>query len=702
MKKQYFTLILAIATTFFANAQFQSAPAEPHFCGQYAQQEKIYQIAPQQRIQDSIDGIAFEQDYQDYLATYDPSERSTYTIPIVIHVVHVNGLENITNTQIYDAIDRLNEDFSMTNSDVGNTYPAFAGIVGNGDIEFKLATKDPDGNCHSGITRTFSNTTYDTGMGGGGHPIVDAVAAQHGVWPQGQYMSIFVCIDPIGAAGYTYNPGNWFSPNEMYGAIFMRSDYMGVIGTSTPSRGHVLSHEAGHWLNLSHLWGSTNSPNVPSNCNADDGVADTPNTVGSQGCSPAAASCGSVDNVQNIMEYSSCRTMFSQGQVARMHTAVNSTTAGRNNLITNANLMATGVNVPGTICQANFIANETVICAGETVNFSDLSFHAVTSRSWTFAGGTPSTSVDSLVDVVYDTPGTYSVTIDVTDGATNVIGTKTNYIVVLENNGLSLPIQESFESITFPDNYAFFSSSALGINHWETTTNSAATGTKSIFYDNYGSGGGGAVVTFESGSIDLSTVDPSESLVFTFDYAYKKRNSTDDEWLKVFVSKDCGETWVQRKVLHGSILNNETSVANYIASPEDFKTVAITNINSSYYVSNFRYRFRFESDGGNNIYVDNINIVGESSLGINDINPESKINMYPNPALNELNVNIGSLEINSYRITTAGGQLILNVDQPMLGADRVLNIGTSQLSSGIYYVSFISENGIITEKFIKQ
>ena len=539
-------------------------------------------------------------------------------------------------------------------------------------------------------------------MGGGGHPIVDAVEAQHGLWPQGQYMSIFVCLDPSGAAGYTYNPSNWFNSNAMYGAIFMRHDYMGEIGTSLPSRKHVLSHEAGHWLNLSHVWGSTNSPNVPSNCNTDDGVADTPNTEGSQGCSPTTTSCGSIDNVQNIMEYSACRTMFTQGQVARMHTSINSNTAGRSNLITNTNLIATGVSSPATLCDAEFTSNKRVICSGETISFSDQSFHSVTGRSWTFAGGSPSTSVDSVVNVTYSTPGIYSVTIDVTDGATNVTEVVTDYIVVLDNSGLSIPIQQGFESIVFPDNNTFFTSNTLGVNDWELSTVSASGGSKSLFYENYSKGSDGLEVSFESGTIDLSSLPASENLIFSFDYAYKKRNTNNDEWLRLFVSKDCGETWSQKKVIHGSILGSSTSGINYQAGSSDFRTVTLTNINSAFYVSNFKYRFVFESDGGNNIFIDNINLFGEASLDVNENSIEAEIRLFPNPTVSNINVQVGNNEIDSYQISNVGGQLISKMTQPFIGSDRVLTIDTDRLAPGIYYLSFINQNKTITKKFIKQ
>src|SRR5690606_23270371 len=51
---------------------------------------------------------------ENYIANqYDPNARGgVYTIPVVFHVLHMNGVENISDEQIYDAMARMNEDFN--------------------------------------------------------------------------------------------------------------------------------------------------------------------------------------------------------------------------------------------------------------------------------------------------------------------------------------------------------------------------------------------------------------------------------------------------------------------------------------------------------------------------------------------------------------------------------------------------------------
>ncbi len=80
---------------------------------------------------------------------------------------------------------------------------------------------------------------------------------------------------------------------------------------------------------------------------------------------------------------------------------------------------------------ANFSADATTICSGSSVNFTDLSSGGATSWSWTFQGGTPgSFNGKTPPAITYNTPGTYDVSLTVSDGSSNDSQTKTDYITV--------------------------------------------------------------------------------------------------------------------------------------------------------------------------------------------------------------------------------------------------------------------------------
>jgi photosystem II stability/assembly factor-like uncharacterized protein len=80
---------------------------------------------------------------------------------------------------------------------------------------------------------------------------------------------------------------------------------------------------------------------------------------------------------------------------------------------------------------ADFEADPTTTCAGSTVDFTDLSAGAI-SWTWTFEGGTPSTSTDQNPTITYSSPGVYDVSLTVSDGVASVTETKTDYITILE------------------------------------------------------------------------------------------------------------------------------------------------------------------------------------------------------------------------------------------------------------------------------
>lgn len=79
---------------------------------------------------------------------------------------------------------------------------------------------------------------------------------------------------------------------------------------------------------------------------------------------------------------------------------------------------------------AGFTADETDICEGGQVQFTDQSTGNPNSWSWTFEGGTPATSTEQNPVVTYETPGSYDVSLTVASGAANNTITSPDIITV--------------------------------------------------------------------------------------------------------------------------------------------------------------------------------------------------------------------------------------------------------------------------------
>ncbi|SLJ96609.1 zinc metalloprotease [Arthrobacter sp. P2b] len=243
-------------------------------------------------------------------------------IPIVVHVVHnpADPAQNISEAQIQSQVDVLNEDFRAGNPDVAGVPAVWADRVADCNIEFRLASQDPDGNPTDGITRTpttmqFFTTEFD-----------DVKSSNTGGadgWPSDEYLNIWVCNDlkdTIGRTilGYAQFPGG---PPTTDGVV-IASFCFGKGGTAQApfDLGRTATHEIGHWLDLRHIWGDDRG-----SCSGTDFVDDTPNQADATFNSPTfpQISCnnGPDGNMfMNYMDYTddAAMFMFTKGQSRRM------------------------------------------------------------------------------------------------------------------------------------------------------------------------------------------------------------------------------------------------------------------------------------------------------------------------------------------------------------------------------------------------
>ena len=91
---------------------------------------------------------------------------------------------------------------------------------------------------------------------------------------------------------------------------------------------------------------------------------------------------------------------------------------------------------------AGFTADATNITAGTAVNFTNTSTGYQASRSWTFEGGNPATSTEENPRVVYSNPGTYQVSLTVTNACGENTKTETSYITVTEPQQGDAPVAD--------------------------------------------------------------------------------------------------------------------------------------------------------------------------------------------------------------------------------------------------------------------
>jgi PKD repeat protein len=707
--KQKFTLL--VAAVFFTGTLALRAQTPDDYtylhCGTDQVMAQVFVEHPEikadfearEQIEATRDAFDFQHGYY-YTQNERNNNNSTqsnpnFIIPIVFHIIHDYGSENISDAQVIDEVRILNNDYRKLNADTTAIRAAFVGIACDAKIEFRLANKDPNGNCTNGIDRVYSNQTY---IGDDGSKLND--------WPRNKYLNVWV-VKAIsnGAAGYAYLPGT--APSAATDGILILSSYIGSIGTGNPSTSRALTHEIGHFLNLKHVWGNTNNPGV--SC-GDDNVTDTPITKGWTSCASSSASkvCNAniEENVQNYMEYSYCSNMFTVGQRTRMTAALNSGTGQRNQLWTAANLTATGVSLNGnpTVCapKADFTPNvQVMICAGGSVTFKDVSWNGhPTSWSWSFPGGTPSTSTDSIPVIQYNTPGIYAVTLTASNSQGSNTLTRPSHVIVSSTTAqYSIwNYTEGFENAaTFANDWTIINPAGSA---WARTTTAAATGTASVKLSNSASSMGMTDYLITP-SIDMTAISGP---VFNFKVAYAQRTSTDADNLRVYTSTNCGQTWSQRYSKTGATLSTASATNSSFtptAAQWRTETVSLTPVLSA---TDLRIKFQFTSQGGNNIYIDDINITATTGIDSPDIGIQ-QFGVFPNPAQDNTLISFSldkSQKINVAIYDMTGREVMSVYDGNLDAGEHQFPVAAAgTLGSGLYFVRLTNADGrSVTQKLV--
>lgn len=276
-------------------------------CSSFSYQQEELRINPS--MAERINAIeAFTSQYTDNNIA-SRTEGVIIKIPVVVHILYHTQAEKITDAQVNNQIDALNKYFRRRNADTINAPAYFRQLGADCEIEFQLAISDPRRRSTSGIIRKYTPITKwkaDDKM---------KFSSEMGdeAWDPKSYLNIWVCnLDKF--AGYATMPGG---DEKKDGLVISYTAFGTGSGATGYDLGKTAVHEAGHWLNLKHLWGDENC--------GDDGVSDTPKQAShTSGCpSTVRITCGNGpygDMYMNYMDFTNdrCTNMFTEGQKTRM------------------------------------------------------------------------------------------------------------------------------------------------------------------------------------------------------------------------------------------------------------------------------------------------------------------------------------------------------------------------------------------------
>jgi len=269
-------------------------------------------------------GTDFECDYRRSYTGGVIDMTPTYTIPVVIHLYHNNGPENLSDDVLHRILDEI------------NTYYGATGPAYDTKIRFALARLDPYGNCSSGIDRV-QLASPDRTQSSQWHNAYK--------WDESRYVNIHLFRSYVGFGSTIGNASS--TPN--YGDK-ITGDAMVAINNN-PNIPLAIAHELGHFLSLIH----TNESCLNTDCLVNgDKVCDT--EPHSANASTGQLYCEIITDCfpsltipwDNVMHsyLNQCSFRFTEGQAMRMRYYIE--WAGLN-LASEANKLCTGIHALGAV-----------------------------------------------------------------------------------------------------------------------------------------------------------------------------------------------------------------------------------------------------------------------------------------------------------------------------------------------------------------
>ncbi len=466
-------------------------------------------------------------------------------------------------------------------------------------------------------------------------------------------------------------------------------------------------------------------------------------------------------NIENIMDYSSCPKMFTVGQIDKMRQAAQSLVSLRQLLVDTVNLVNTGLLIktvntftaapipPSTVITtytayvytpasvtpcapiADFASNKFINCAGQSFTFNSTAYNnssPITSYSWVFEGGSPATSTLATQTVTYTTPGTYSVSLTVT----NADGTSTKNVASYVTTGwnaapTTLPYSENFESGQWWPQGMVIKNPDLGTPGWQLSNiygaGVTAPSMKSIVLGNASNPGfqntAANVDIFELPAFDFTN---TTNISLSFDYSFARKTGVVADTFKLQYSLDCGGTWLNTPGMPSASImaaSGGTVNAPYIPwsslttsvvpNPKWVtKTISSVVLGSLNNKRDVKFRFWFQNDvatgESQNLYIDNINVSG--TVGLNEFENSLGLSIYPNPTSSSSVVEFTSPSNSKVNISVfdVSGRMVeessFNATSG-IGSKYTVN-ASNKLNSGIYFISINIEGRKVVKKLIIQ
>lgn len=629
------------------------------------------------------------------------SPNIVVTIPIVFHVITDGiGDENLSADVIQAQVDQLNLDYRNLS---GSTYDVAADV----ELEFCLAVQDENGNemAEPGINRV---TTFGDGGGSFSNTYIEGTIKPATQWDPTKYMNVWIVpgmtsgfYELLGYAQFPDSSGldglDTIGGDANTDGVVVIASSVGSVANPNPlgttyNSGRTLTHEAGHWLGLRHIWGD-------GNCFVDDYCDDTPDAGDANyGCPTGTDSCtlplGEPDMIENYMDYTddTCMHTFTEDQKTRILTVL-SNSPRRVELLTS------------DVCQPAQVYNIDGKIQIENLNLDSCNGSITPEVTITNNGLNQLTSLDITYDVNGGTSQTYNWTGSLNNEESEVvtlnfintgIGTHTLNVSISNVNGTT---DENANNDTVASTFEATGSVCSSVA--DTTYNTSTTGV--IFNDisNLNTGKPSGYSDYTSISTDVNRESSYDLTVnANSDGNYQIITYVWIDWNQNCSFDDPGE---QYDLGTSANIDNEATTNSplTIIVPEDAVLGStIMRVTTKYTdPDENQYPTSCENDHDGEVEDYTINVL--TALSTDEHTLKSSISLYPNPTTSELNIGLKNTNDlpDSYEVYNMLGQSIM---RKTIATDADLTVNSSTLSNGMYFIKINKDNATVTLPFIKK
>lgn len=432
MKNLYLIILFLLGMHCFAQKQ----ELKPEPCGTDILMSRFLNDNPEakERIDLMNNLIAAKKDY------LNKTTFQTITIPVVVYVIHGgnNSPENISDIQVNGQINALNTYFAPYQI-------KFCLATKSNNISLPLKNSQTDVQTTPGIIHINNPTAtnhFDNPTG-----IAQLTESVHPLITKNEYLRIWV-VKSINGPTSAIKGYATFPYASSFDGIVMEYDIFGD-NSQCPNcnldpennQGRILAHEVGHYLGLYHtFYGECSGMDYTTCLTGGDLVCDTPPVKNpNYYCVMGTNSCNETpdlsDKIHNFMDYGpgSCANEFTEGQKVRMHHVFE---FARHKLVSNDNLIYTGVCGFEQLISANFVTDNSAVCINSNVTFNTLQ-QPNTSYFWNFGDGATSSNPNPTHLYTSTSSSPYTVQLTVTK---NGISAVTSQLIFVTN---CVPIQNS-------------------------------------------------------------------------------------------------------------------------------------------------------------------------------------------------------------------------------------------------------------------